>query len=228
MRTNTRRYFDLVKSHREKMLALDAEFAKEQARLDKYKDSVNYAADCQFLQEQKRGRLLGLRQKVDGEVNAICDSMLETYLSTAMIAPSEEQLRLLSTLKMRDKLTADEVREAGNALQRCPAALSVLDEMARKSGVMNGVGQSPGMTSDSVRAGVDALRRNGSYFIDGIDELWGADEKLLPMMDDKTYKRWYLSSKNTFTDEATTLNHFGAVGDVAAFSAAVNGGADGK
>ena len=54
-----------------------------------------------------------------------------------MQAPTEEQLRILQMLKMKEKLTEAECVGAANAMNGNAAALALVDELATKSGVLH-------------------------------------------------------------------------------------------
>ncbi len=219
--SNTSRYYDLMRKHRAALVSLDKEFEREQKRLDEFRDSLNYEANCEFLKEEKRRRLMGVRQRIGDELEEICDSMERHYLSIAAVPPSEENLRLLTALQMRSKLTGDDLRTAANAMKGDAVSLGVLDELGKKHGVLGGVGLPVNMSSDKVREGIGSLRENGKIFLYGTDRLWGDDERIVPGMSDSDFKRWRLSREGSFTDEATLLHSFG-VSDVQGFSEAVN------
>lgn len=96
-----------------------------------------------------------------GEARRVVDSAIN-YMNKAvsgrkMVAPTQEQLNLLTLLKMRDTLTRDELQAAANAMDGNGAALGLLSEMARKHNVLTNFnamatdGLSPTAAADIIR-----------------------------------------------------------------------------
>lgn len=71
------------------------------------------------------------------EIRETLQAMAEKADKIKMQPPTEEQLRILQMLKMKEKLTEAECTGAANAMDGNAAALALLDEMARKSGVLH-------------------------------------------------------------------------------------------
>ena len=71
------------------------------------------------------------------EIRETLKAMAEKADKIKMQPPTEEQLRILQMLKMKEKLTEAECTGAANAMDGNAAALALLDEMARKSGVLH-------------------------------------------------------------------------------------------
>ena len=71
------------------------------------------------------------------EIRETLKAMAEKADRIKMQPPTEEQLRILQLLKMKEKLTEAECSSAANAMDGNAAALALLDEMATKSGVVH-------------------------------------------------------------------------------------------
>lgn len=71
------------------------------------------------------------------EIRETLKAMAEKADQIKMQPPTEEQLRILQLLKMKEKLTEAECSGAANAMDGNAAALALLDEMATKSGVVH-------------------------------------------------------------------------------------------
>ena len=71
------------------------------------------------------------------EIRETLKAMAEKADQIKMQPPTEEQLRILQLLKMKEKLTEAEWSGAANAMDGNAAALALLDEMATKSGVVH-------------------------------------------------------------------------------------------
>lgn len=71
------------------------------------------------------------------EIRETLKAMAEKADKIALQAPTAEQIRLLQLLKMKDRLTEAECTGAANAMNGNAACLALVDELARKSGVLH-------------------------------------------------------------------------------------------
>ncbi len=71
------------------------------------------------------------------EIRETLKAMAEKADKIALRAPTAEQIRLLQLLKMKDRLTEAECTGAANAMDGNAACLALVDELARKSGVLH-------------------------------------------------------------------------------------------
>lgn len=106
--------------------------ALEDAKGSKYYiDEKNKAASRrENIVEQAR---LECRQSLAGTFK----TMRENNSKRPMQPPTDEQLRILELLKMRDNVTAGELQQAANAMNGNGAALQLLYEFARKMEIHN-------------------------------------------------------------------------------------------
>ena len=87
--------------------------------------------------EKKRAaRVNAAQDRARAEVKTAVDAMVEKAEKIQMTPPTEEQLRILSLLNMRSKLTKGELDAAANSMTGNAAALSLLDELAEKHDVI--------------------------------------------------------------------------------------------
>lgn len=97
-----------------------------------YTDKMNEA-------QKKRDKTISDAQFIaKQEIRETLKAMAEKADKIKMQPPTEEQLRILQLLKMKDRLTAAECFGAANAMDGNAAALALLDELATKSGVHHG------------------------------------------------------------------------------------------
>ena len=67
--------------------------------------------------------------------DSIISDMVNKASSRKMIPLTDSQLRIVQALKLRDKVSADELMQAGNAMEGNISGLAILQEIAQKSGV---------------------------------------------------------------------------------------------
>lgn len=159
---NTERYYQAVLAFRRAVEGVNEKFRPQYERLERFKDSEHYQEEKKALDKARSELLTEVRDQAVKEFNGVCDAMKAAYRARPLSAPSDEQLRLLQALQMREKLGMDELRQAVVALEGCPAALEVLRELAHKHGhtwAMQGE-----LAGDTVDRTIDQLRRNGEKF----------------------------------------------------------------
>ena len=154
--------------------------------MKKYRDAVRDASDEYDLTLQKNAALYGSpryaeiereaaakrdatlstakRETLDA-VREVCATMRTNAKARKTVAPTAEQLAILQALKMREKVSAGELRHAANSLAGCPLALSVLDELAAQC---PGAGRFNNEMSDGeIDERVTALERGALAFLRG-------------------------------------------------------------
>lgn len=103
--------------------------------LEKYRGSAGYADDVKACERKYAEQLEDLKYTFLEETETVLEGMSKAISGRKMVAPTDEQLRLLQALQMKTgSLTLEELNEAGEALRGCPVALAILDDMARESG----------------------------------------------------------------------------------------------
>ena len=73
--------------------------------------------------------------RLDGELVKVVDEKRKQFRTVAMSAPSEEQLRTLQALSLRDDLTTQEVSEMAETMSNSLQAMRALGSIARKAGL---------------------------------------------------------------------------------------------
>lgn len=152
----TRDYFQTAMSFRESLKAINADHKKKLDRLEAYKGSRGYNDDVAKAEKERKEKIAALQSEYRTKFDSILRGMRETALSRPMAAPSQEQLNLLSALRMRKKVSSDELRQAARTLESSPLALSVLDDIAHDQGHL---GMTFGReTTETIVKHIDSLR----------------------------------------------------------------------
>lgn len=134
--TNTEYLYQAIKRFTETRSKARSEFLDV---VEKYADAKGSKYYTDRMSEAHKARNEAL-DKAAAEcrhsVDCAVASMQLAIQKRRMEPPTEEQLRILSLLKMRDKLTQAELDTAANAMDGNGAALAVLSELAQKNGVL--------------------------------------------------------------------------------------------
>jgi len=203
-----------VKWFRKDLREIDARYKPDYDRLEKFKDSESYISSKKVLDDQRKKEVDVLRQETQKRITAVVDDMEKAYMERPSSAPTQEQLALLQTLKMREAIGRDELREAANSLKGCPVAERVLEEISRKNGHPMILSQE--LSGDEVRQHLQSLRNSAEHMISKLEHPGSRGEYL--NRGDYTTFRLDVDP----VDEADCLRLFGYVTDAEKFSAAVN------
>lgn len=83
--------------------------------------------------------------------------MREAIDRRPLTPPTPEQAALVSILQMRESLDVDELKRAAQQMSGCPAALTVLDDLARKHKIQGTFNRK--MSASDLHKKVDALEQ---------------------------------------------------------------------
>lgn len=133
----TAEYWKIAQAHREALRAIWATYTDTMAKLDRYKGSAGYADD-ESAAAKARDEAIKAQKAVTGKAfDDLLSSMREKVGGQAAIPPGDAEVRLLQTLKLRNKISREELQAAGRALQDNSVALHALDDIAQAQGFNN-------------------------------------------------------------------------------------------
>ena len=144
----THEYYRIAQAHKDALRAIWATYDDTMKRLERYKGSAGYEAD-----EREAARVRDEAIKAQSQASAkafdeVLKGMRDKVGGRAVVPPSDDELRLLQVLKLRDHtgdkgtrekvgLSREELQAAGRALQDNTMALHALDDIARSHGHYN-------------------------------------------------------------------------------------------
>lgn len=162
-------FHQAVQQFHDRQREITRAYENEMKGLQRFAGSAGYSEDVQSAQAERDKALTALRLEYEPRFGAILDSMATAAQAQPMTAPAAEQLATLEVLKMREKLSRDELQKAMNAMAGCPVALGVLRELAAKHEIM-GMGVTvAGATMDTDQAlhTIGTLRRSCGNLLRG-------------------------------------------------------------
>lgn len=101
------------------------------------KGSQMYVDEMSKARKKREETVSGAQVIARQEIRETINAMAEKADKIKMQPPTEEQLRILQLLSMKEKLTTAELEGAANAMEGNATALSLVDELAKKSGVVH-------------------------------------------------------------------------------------------
>ena len=132
----TSEYFETVKDFRDHLRAYHKAYEDGMKKIERYKGSAAFDAEEKELRTTLKNNIAVSQSETLAKLTKLCVVMQEKLDSQPLVPPTDEQLNLLNALKMREKISFDELKQASRSLESCPAALSVLEEIAQKQGHM--------------------------------------------------------------------------------------------
>ena len=146
--TRTENIYNLVKEHRAEFLKKQEELDKRAAALEPIKGSRQYDESMRQINEERRSMVVDLRKKYATQVDEILNIILETFKKTGLPieAPTDEALRTLQLLKMRQELASNDSAVGNITKEEFMAAIpnmggnasayKLLQELAQRNGVV--------------------------------------------------------------------------------------------
>lgn len=133
----TGEYYRIAQAHREALRAIWAAYNDTMAKVERYKGSAGYADD-ERAAAAARDEAIKAQKTATGKLfDDLLSSMREKVGGQAAIPPGDAEVRLLQTLKLRNKIGKEELQAAGRALQDNSVALHALDDIAQAHGFNN-------------------------------------------------------------------------------------------
>ena len=130
----THEYCRIAKAHRDGLRAIWTAYDETMQRLERYKGSSGYASDEKEAARVRDEAIKAQRAVSAREFDNVLDGMRDKVGGRAAIPPGDAELRLLQTLRLRDRISREEFQAAARALQDNSIALHTLDDIAQSHG----------------------------------------------------------------------------------------------
>lgn len=152
-------YYAYVGDFRRELRAIWAEYESRMQALEKFKGSSGFEIERREAEEKRDLEIKNLQESYRKTFGGLIQRMRESAQNVSMLPPSQEQLAILSALKMRSKLSRDEIEQAARSLRGCPVALSVLDELAEANEIHGGYSA---MSTKAILGCIDSLAQSAN------------------------------------------------------------------
>lgn len=193
MVSNTFAFYKVAKKFQDNRAEMVSEYEGKIQSMEPYKGSSGYDKQVAELTEKHEEGLKALQDKCRKELLIIMDGMDKAIDKRRINPPSNEQLNLIHLLKMREKVTEEELDRVAEMVRDNGIALGVVQEIAHENEIMKNytslcTEMSSGMAHDVIkgmRAGLEdwilfdtgkAGRMANRYNF----ELYGTPERVLP------------------------------------------------
>lgn len=182
---NLMRFGDSFKSAWVKLRDARERYGRKLESLEGY-EGERRDAEAKAAQEAYEVEVEQIHARYTPEVNKWLDAMERGISKGSATPPSEEQIRLLQVLQMRENLSEAEVASAAEQLAGCEVAIGALEEIASRTGAPVGAVLSPHKSTSQRRADALSVLRDRA---NGLASWGGGD-------DNETVAEYYEVKRN--------------------------------
>ena len=169
MLKNTELFFKTVKKFQDGRNDINSTYEKRMKELERTKGSQYYVDESAKAQTARDNALKALKAECGESLNDIISFMQRANKQRPMKAPSDEELRLLQLLKMKESISEGEFESAALALKANPTALATLNEIAHSKGILrnfNRFADVKTMSADETNSALRQLAKNVNDFLE--------------------------------------------------------------
>lgn len=166
---NSDLFYSRAKEYQGKRAAIVDEYEKRMKALEDAKGSKYFTDEAKKAEDKRDEALTALKDEYNGYFNIAFDAMRKANAARKMTPPTEEELRTLQLLKMKEKPTEAELAAAANTLKGNVTCLSVLTEIAHNAGYMRGYmgySETKEMPVEEAEAAIKGLASSVRDFMD--------------------------------------------------------------
>lgn len=138
MIANTTLFYRRAKEYQDKRKGIVDEYEARMKALEDAKGSKYFTDEAKKAEDKRDEALTALKGEYGEYFRISLDAMSKANAARKMTPPTEEELRILQLLKMKEKPTEAELAAAANALKGNVTALGVLTEISHNAGYMRG------------------------------------------------------------------------------------------
>lgn len=153
---NTEYFYSTVRQYRQGLAEINAKFDRQIEAKAGYAGSPRYTEDAKGIERDRATEIAALRADCAESFDTCIKSMELHAQSRPAVAPTDEQMRLVQLLKLKESVTRDDLTHAALACEGCPIALGVLEEIAIAHDIWGfhagGRGVSDQFVRDAIRA----------------------------------------------------------------------------
>lgn len=154
---HTDEFYNLAAEYQRKRADIVSEYEKRLENLEATKGSQYYIDEKGKAEAKRDKELAALKAEYEKQFDTVLKAMQESNTGRTMTPPTDEELRLVTALKMRDSLTEQELVLAANKLKDNPACLSILQEIAHKQGILRNFTSAKEMSIADTEKAIKAL-----------------------------------------------------------------------
>ena len=132
---NTDFLYSSVKTFQDKRRPIMDTYEKRIRELKGTEGSLFYTEESKKAASQRDAALATLKREASDKMNAAIKLMRSKNHARTIAAPTEEELRTIQALKLRENITEDELTQIANSVSDNPICIGIVQEIARNNGI---------------------------------------------------------------------------------------------
>jgi len=133
---NSENLYYHAKKYQDERKAIVDNFEKRMKALEDTKGSKYYVDEKKKAEKERDNALNTLKAEYRGGFDSILKEMRNVSESRGATPPTDEELRIIQALKLKDKVTEAELDRIANAVKNNGLCLSVVQDVASKNGIV--------------------------------------------------------------------------------------------
>lgn len=199
---NTERFYKRAKEFQDKRADIQKRYESNLKDLENKKGSSYYSLRLKEIEDEYTANIEALKAEYKPYFKTILSDMNDINDKRGITPPTDEELRLIQLLKLKEKITEKELEAAAVTLAGNDTCLSILTEMAHNQGYMQGYmhySKNPYMPYETTKTVINDL-------MTGINDFMNHDTTKASRAIDRYNTEHYgknngsLTKRNTFTD----------------------------
>lgn len=134
MISNSDMFYSRAKEYQDKRKDIIDDYEARMKKIETARGSQYFDDESKKAEETRDKALTALKGEYTDYFNIALDAMRKANNSRGIVPPTEEELRIIQMLKLKDKPTEQELEAAARTLKGNATCLSILTEMAHKAG----------------------------------------------------------------------------------------------
>lgn len=133
---NTEAFYTRAKQYQDKRAQLVSDYEKKLESLERYKGSTGYQKEVKKLQKTHNDTLAALQDEYRKSLSTILKGMDQVISNRKINPPTNEQLNVIQLLKMRDKVSMEELDRVAELVKDNGIAMGLIQELAHENKVI--------------------------------------------------------------------------------------------
>lgn len=133
---NTEAFYTRAKQYQDMRAQLVSDYEKKLESMKRYEGSSGYQEDLKELQKAHREALTALQGEYRQSLRTILKGMNEGLSRRKVNAPTNDQLNVIHLLKMRDKVSQEELDRVFEMVKDNGIAVGVIQEIAHSNNIL--------------------------------------------------------------------------------------------
>lgn len=154
-----------LKEFQKRRLKMMEDYDLAAKRLKRFEGSSGFVEDMNKLQKKLENDLKALQTEYRPKLQRIFERMEAAVDGRKMDPPEGWMVNMLQILRMKENVTSEDLDKVAESVKECGLALDVVDEIAKKHGILRSYSTRGEMSSKHAREIIRGLRSGAEDFL---------------------------------------------------------------